>query len=427
MNNDCEITSTKTTVVDWRNADFFQDVVSSNLQLPVEDFAILDVSVANATEKTAGYMSLMHRVTLHVQVRGDESTSSATGDSQLKQLSFIVKEKSEKAFGGEMVDMMRAFPKEVEVYATMLPAFEKLWEDVGDEVKFGPRVFKVTSTPFTVIVMEDLKLTGYRMKECNDGLSQQDCETVLKKLAKFHVASVVYHEKNGPYPDDFKDGMFSEALIAEFEQYYAPLFDSYLQALEELGYSAQIIEALKPMRGKIYSKTSQLFKLDPAKFNVLNHGDVWINNIQFNDHDLLLLDYQISFYGSPSFDLLYFIINSASLDVRTEQFDHLIDHYHRHLVEGMQKLNAKTPSPSLQELHADIQAHGFLVCVTSMEGLAMMLAMPDLELDMDLLGSMEPAGVEFRRKLFTNARFVKMIEKLMPFMWEKGFLVDGME
>lgn len=91
--------------------------------------------------------------------------------------------------------------------------------------------------------------------------------------------------------------------------------------------------AQEPLRGNIYSKTSKLFRLDTTKFNVLNHGDVWINNIQFNDNDLLLvifpsitekkknfyeqciflfkLDYQISFYGSPSFDLLYFIINSA--------------------------------------------------------------------------------------------------------------------
>lgn len=57
------------------------------------------------------------------------------------------------------------------------------------------RVFKATSDPFTVIVMEDLELTGYQMKECNAGLSQQDCENVLEKLAKFHAASVVYYEQ----------------------------------------------------------------------------------------------------------------------------------------------------------------------------------------------------------------------------------------
>ncbi|EAT42255.1 AAEL006203-PA, partial [Aedes aegypti] len=289
------------------------------------------------------------------------------------------------------------------------------------------RVFKATSDPFTVIVMEDLELTGYQMKECNAGLSQQDCENVLEKLAKFHAASVVYYEQNGSYPDDFKEGMFSDGLTAEFEQYYVPLFDSYLQALEELRYPAQIIESLKPMRGKVFSKTSKLFKLDPTKFNVLNHGDVWVNNIQFSDRDLLLLDYQISFYGSPSFDLLYFIVNSASLAVRTEKFDHLIDHYHQHLVEGMQRLNAKTPIPTRRELHEDIQAHGFLVCVLSMETLALMLAMPDLELKMDLLGSMQQDGVEYRKQLFTNDRFIKTIEKLMPFMWEKGFLVDEEE
>lgn len=89
----------------------------------------------------------------------------------------------------------------------------------------------------------------------------------------------------------------------------------------------------------------------------------------------------------------------------------------------MRKLNAKTQVPTRQELDNDIQAHGFLVCVTSMEGLAMMLAMPELELDMNLLLSAELEGVEFRKKLYTNVRFVKMIDKLIPFMLERGFLV----
>lgn len=61
------------------------------------------------------------------------------------------------------------------------------------EINF--RVFKATSSPFTVIVMEDLRLSGFRMKECSAGLSQGDCERVLEKMAKFHAASVVYYEE----------------------------------------------------------------------------------------------------------------------------------------------------------------------------------------------------------------------------------------
>lgn len=103
--------------------------MGADLQISSEDFAILDVKVANATEKTAGYMSLMHRVTLEVQLGSDVG-------GQRKQLNYIVKEKSDKVFGGEMVELMRAFPKEIHMYSNILPAFEELWK--GDKVKFGP-------------------------------------------------------------------------------------------------------------------------------------------------------------------------------------------------------------------------------------------------------------------------------------------------
>lgn len=124
--------SSKTTPnsMDWKNATFFEDVVATDLHITCDDFTILDVKVANATEKTAGYMSLMHRVTLEVQLEND-------GEGERKQLSYIVKEKSDKVFGGEMVELMSVFPKEIYMYSKILPAFEELWKD--ERVKFGPK------------------------------------------------------------------------------------------------------------------------------------------------------------------------------------------------------------------------------------------------------------------------------------------------
>lgn len=57
------------------------------------------------------------------------------------------------------------------------------------------RMFKTTSTPFTVIVMEDLRQSDFCMQVCNIGLNLEDCERVLEKMAKFHAASVVYYEE----------------------------------------------------------------------------------------------------------------------------------------------------------------------------------------------------------------------------------------
>lgn len=64
-----------------------------------------------------------------------------------------------------------------------------------NDTKFICRVFKTTTSPFTVIVMEDLRKDNFTMKESCDGLGLKDCERTVQKLAQFHAASVVYFEQ----------------------------------------------------------------------------------------------------------------------------------------------------------------------------------------------------------------------------------------
>lgn len=53
-----------------------------------------------------------------------------------------------------------------------------------------------------------------------------------------------YFVQNGPYPEDFKEGILSEKLKEDMEAYYAPLLESYIQALEDLGFPLEVREAL---------------------------------------------------------------------------------------------------------------------------------------------------------------------------------------
>jgi len=75
-------------------------------------------------------------------------------------------------------------------------------------------------------------------------------------------------------------------------------------------------------------------KINEEEFNVLNHGDAWINNIifQYDSEGCLketyLLDHQNAKYGNPAQDLYYFIMSSAELDIKVDQFDYLIRWYH---------------------------------------------------------------------------------------------------
>lgn len=119
----------------WRNAKFFEDVVRADLNLEASDVIhVVDVQVANANAKIEGYMSLMHRVAVKFQVGSAAETQTR---------SYVVKEKSSKVFGGDFVEKLAVFSKEIEVYEKFLPAFEEFW---GEEViQFGPRYGRIAT------------------------------------------------------------------------------------------------------------------------------------------------------------------------------------------------------------------------------------------------------------------------------------------
>jgi aminoglycoside phosphotransferase (APT) family kinase protein len=61
---------------------------------------------------------------------------------------------------------------------------------------------------------------------------------------------------------------------------------------------------------------------DDKAFNVLNHGDMWVNNILFRysntgrPESAMFVDYQQCHFTSPTIDLQYFIYTSPKDDVR---------------------------------------------------------------------------------------------------------------
>lgn len=58
------------------------------------------------------------------------------------------------------------------------------------------------------------------MAKKSDGLKKHEMEMVLKKLAKFHAASAVHYEANGPYDSKFARGVYNTDMKEIFDQHY---------------------------------------------------------------------------------------------------------------------------------------------------------------------------------------------------------------
>lgn len=99
-------------------------------------------------------------------------------------------------------------------------------------------------------------------------------------------------------------------------------------------------------------------------FQVLNHGDTWVNNMMFkfdedyNPIDVSMIDYQLSFWGTPSADILYFMTTSVADDIKVAHFDDLVEFYREQLISALMKLNYGQHIPSLSELTTDLLERG---------------------------------------------------------------------
>lgn len=99
-------------------------------------------------------------------------------------------------------------------------------------------------------------------------------------------------------------------------------------------------------------------------FQVLNHGDMWLNNMMFrlddegNPLEVSLIDYQIPYWGSPTGDLFYFLLSSVADNIKVDHFDEFVKFYHSELVDDLRRLNYDQQVPTLTELYDDMQEKG---------------------------------------------------------------------
>jgi hypothetical protein len=306
------------------------------------------------------FMAIILRSEIEIEKNNGEKVS----------LSYIVKCLLSTVFNEDMVSGYSAFPKEKKMYAEILPAFEKLYENVGVDMSFGPKCYFETDFPTQIIVLEDL--SHYKMLPKSNGLDESHIEECLAWLAKFHAASMVYYDMNGPYGDLFKGGVYARDMESTYQPYFDLYFPYFIEAVKKLPNGEKYLEKVKKYEGKLYRSISKTLDFDENSVNVLCHGDSWSNNFLFlyeNDKlkNLKVVDYQLPVYGTFTQDIFYFMMTSWHQDVKIKKFDYFIKFYHDNLVENLTLLKYEKKIPSLDDLHKEIDKRKFVLAAFIVE------------------------------------------------------------
>uniref|UniRef100_A0A182XXH1 CHK kinase-like domain-containing protein n=1 Tax=Anopheles stephensi TaxID=30069 RepID=A0A182XXH1_ANOST len=415
----------KLSVPEWMTKEYFVDAIAVKLNLAPAAFTITELDVRRATEAGDNYASILYRVRVSVRVQEP--------DEHQTDVSLIVKALPSFGIADAMIQMMNLFPKETAMYTDIIPAMEALYHARGrTEVAFGPRCLKHSTEPTEVIVLEDLCEREFVMVSRRQGMDLEHTRLVLRRLAQFHAASVVLERQRGSFGELFKEGMVSgkgRAMTEPFHKAQAEFFHRILHGWSEQdGFYADL---MKHWGMDMFDALLNIIRPDPTKFNVLNHGDMWCNNVllSYNENselrDILLIDYQLSFWSSPAMDLLYFIFTSVNGDLKLSQMDYMIQHYHEQLIDSLKFLEYGGALPLLKDLHSDIVEHHLFGLMISFSILPVCLMEKSDDASMDIMMDQGDAGVAFKLRMYNNPAYVKQMQKILEFFYNTGVFDIG--
>uniref|UniRef100_A0A1Y9IVG8 CHK domain-containing protein n=1 Tax=Anopheles minimus TaxID=112268 RepID=A0A1Y9IVG8_9DIPT len=339
---------------------------------------------------------------------------------------------------GATLDVLDAFRKESETFQHLLPEFSRLVSATGKE-QFGAKCYYATTEPVRTIVFEDLKALGFRMCDrTKGGLDYEHMALVMRKIAKLHAASMLYAKQS---PDH------ERRLITR----YAYGLHNPLEKPED----SRILEALQKGLDKFISVASGWSELDPAvlrqlelirptfkeriadcvkplqpsaRYKALNHGDLWSNNMMFRYEnettvrEIMLVDYQISTYGSPGLDLVYTLYNCPHRDIRLDRREDLLKEYHQVLRDTL-KRNGYERVPSFEDVKEEFTRNEFygLVCAVTFLPIMVMERSTDLDLSFDAFFK-EGHGELIRDAQYNGTMFRQAVVPILHNLHARGII-----
>uniref|UniRef100_W8C404 CHK kinase-like domain-containing protein n=1 Tax=Ceratitis capitata TaxID=7213 RepID=W8C404_CERCA len=399
-------------VPEWLKADLFLDLLKKN----VPDFkAVKSFNAKPAQNAGENYATLMALVQMEVELR--------TGKT--KPVSYMLKLPIESV--QKLMQGINIFYVESTMYRDVIPELEKFYSDVGVDVKFTPQFYELkTPSEFGVILMEDLRVRGFKNANRLEGFDMEHTKNALKKLAQWHAASAVRIAVKGKYPKIVSTGIFTEEFInmmKAMNQSSTQLFNECVRTYK--GHEVYI-KSMERGQEKVFENFIELINPDPNDFNVLNHGDFWANNIMFQYDafekikETYFVDFQCSRYGSPVHDLYNLLIASTSYEIKLKNFDYFIKYYHDHLVENLKLLKYTKKFPVLKDIHIALYKYGIFGLAACSGHMAIVLLDPTEMATIDNLLGNTPDGVEFKKLMYTNERYRKHAEDVLPWLYYRG-------
>ncbi|XP_012535345.1 uncharacterized protein LOC105836094 [Monomorium pharaonis] len=376
---------------------------------------VINVFSKPATAKGDNYTSDMIRVIAEF--------SRDQGDRKIaEKISIIVKVSPIlKGLRQDFVTQSGIFHVEILMMSDTLDKMNKL---LGPKYRLSGKGLYVQNENPTLLVIEDLAPLGFRMACRLSGLDLDHTVLALRGLARFHAASVTLCEKEPKQKKMYSKGMFNDQHPPEMRDFFIMSVKALAEEIANWPELKKYSEKIAKLTDHIYQIGIDATKLSEDEFNVINHGDVWVNNMLFkyDDNgkpiDHIFVDFQLCVYTSPAIDLLYFLNTSPSPDIIENKKDILLNEYLSTLSATMKQLNCKTQSPTMEELKFTLRQRASYGMISSFTVLPIVLCCKTEAKDLDEIMS---TGT-FVNPGFKSEAFKKIMMQRIPMYDEWGLL-----
>uniref|UniRef100_A0A1A9ZVF0 CHK domain-containing protein n=1 Tax=Glossina pallidipes TaxID=7398 RepID=A0A1A9ZVF0_GLOPL len=401
----------------WVNKEIFHKMLK---QLFDGVDGIIYFDIARALTSGENYSTLMLRVQIEMKLKDGRTRSS----------SFMLKLPHETKEMKDMLASLNFFHLENVVYQDVLNEMERMYAESGVELRFGAKCYRLSADNEKLyLLLEDLSCCGFKNVNRLDGLDVEHTECVLRKLAQFHAASACRVATLGPYTEKLLfHKLDSKYVRSKIRQIYALMAETFMENLKNYKNCEKYRESLLIFFNNLIEWYVKARVVHTQYFNVLNHGDMWTNNILFkyktdgHVEETYFVDYQNCNYGSPAQDLYVLLISSVHIDFKLKKFDHFVDYYYEHLVENLKLLKYPSDIMSRQQLQDQLKVFGGWAFVTSFFTMGVTLLDPTDKAKFEYVMRDTPEGKDFQNLIYSNPRYIKHIEGILPWLHERGLM-----
>ncbi|KAF6210127.1 hypothetical protein GE061_015883 [Apolygus lucorum] len=329
---------------------------------PVE---VISTDVKRAVPVGDNYGSIVYRVKFN----------TLTASGRTKQRSLIVKTVAEwmKVLQGANITASPAFRAEITNYSTVLSFMEDLMEEFEDKrCKLWPEM--IGNVPYNMIAFEDLTEDLYNGAKRTNGMDFKESMLVMRSLGRFHAMSKVLIDRGFISQQD--KGQIALASEGEFfEKLWLVYFTLLSGAMEEWGQEwGNMAKKLSQLGSKANKRWAELGGTYDKKFEVLNHGDLWLCNLLFKRMEFeeipVFVDFQCTHLNSFIWDVEYFLHTSTIPSVRRANKDLFHSAYQESLEKNLNFFNYSGYIPTLDDVKAESQRIQFVgMCCTVLQPL----------------------------------------------------------